>query len=69
LQEVDAERPSEALVLFNIACCEARLGRTDDAVGHLRDAFAADKRVVENARSDEDLDSLREDPRFTDLVR
>jgi hypothetical protein len=69
LQEVNAERPNEALVLFNIACCEARLGRTDDAVEHLREAFAADKRVVENARTDEDLDSLREDPRFTELVR
>ena len=67
LQPVLAERP-ESLVLFNVACMEARLGRIDDAIGHLREAVADDDRIKENVRTDEDLLSLREDPRFAELA-
>ena len=67
LQPVLAERP-EALVLFNVACMEARLGRTDDAITHLKEAIEDDDRIRENIRTDEDLDSLREDPRFQALT-
>lgn len=68
LQPVLEERP-EALVYFNVACVEARLGRTDDAIGHLKQAVEADDRIKENIRTDEDLDSLREDPRFVVLAK
>ncbi len=61
------ERP-EALVYFNVACMEARLGRTDDAIEHLRQAVAVDDRIKENIGADEDLDSIREDPRFDVLA-
>jgi tetratricopeptide (TPR) repeat protein len=67
LQPVLEERP-EALVLFNVACMEARLGRTDDAIVHLEQAIADDDRIKENIRTDGDLDSLREDPRFQALT-
>lgn len=67
LQPVLEERP-EALVLFNVACMEARLGRTDDAIGHLQQAVEDDDRIKENIRTDEDLDSLRDDPRFAALA-
>jgi tetratricopeptide (TPR) repeat protein len=67
LQPVLAERP-EALVYFNVACVEARLGRTDDAIRHLERAIEDDHRIKENLRTDEDLDSLREDPRFQALT-
>jgi tetratricopeptide (TPR) repeat protein len=67
LQPVLAERP-ESLVLFNVACMEARLGRTDDAIGHLREAVAHDARIKEHIRTDEDLLSLREDTRFAELA-
>ena len=67
LQPVLEERP-EALVLFNVACMEARLGRTDDAISHLQQAVEDDDRIKENIRSDEDLDSIREDPRFAALA-
>jgi tetratricopeptide (TPR) repeat protein len=67
LQPVLEERP-EALVLFNVACMEARLGRADDAIVHLEQAIADDDRIKENIRTDADLDSLREDPRFQALT-
>ena len=67
LQPVLEERP-EALVYFNAACMEARLGRTDDAIGHLKQAIEDDDRIKENIRTDEDLDSIREDPRFAELA-
>ena len=67
LQPVLEERP-EALVLFNVACMEARLGRTDDAISHLQQAIEDDDRIKEHIRSDGDLDSLREDPRFKALT-
>ena len=67
LQPVLEERP-EALVFFNVACMETRLGRADDAIRHLEQAIEDDDRIKENIRSDEDLDSIREDPRFEALT-
>ena len=67
LQPVLEERP-EALVYFNVACMEARLGRTDDAIGHLEQAVEDDDRIKENIRTDEDLVSIREEPRFAKLA-
>src|SRR5215210_2808890 len=66
LQPVLEERP-EALVYFNVACMEAQLGRMDDAIGHLQQAVEDDDRIRENIRTDEDLDSIRNDPRFAAL--
>jgi tetratricopeptide (TPR) repeat protein len=60
--------PDNAGVLYNIACCEALLGRTDAAIERLGAAVEADERAKELARTDSDLDSLREDPRFAGLV-
>jgi mannose-6-phosphate isomerase-like protein (cupin superfamily) len=60
--------PENLIVLFNLACFEARAGKTDDAIQHLQAAVEADRGVVELARDDTDLDSLREDPRFKKLV-
>ena len=67
LQPLAAERP-QALVFFNMACMEARLGRTDDAIGHLRQAVEDDERIKEHVRTDDDLVSLREDPRYKELA-
>jgi hypothetical protein len=55
-------------VFFNTACMEARLGRTEDAIAHLREALELDDRVKEHIRTDEDLVSLRDDPRFEELA-
>ena len=60
--------PNEAGIIYNIACNEALVGRTDNAFEHLKSAIQSDGRVVELARTDTDLDSLRDDPRFKELV-
>lgn len=62
------KRPGHVLALFNAACFEALLGRTDEAIAHLRLAVEADSRVIDNIREDKDLDSLRGDERFVELA-
>jgi tetratricopeptide (TPR) repeat protein len=65
---LEGDFPRKAGILFNIACNEALLGRTDDAIGHLREAIEADPQAAELARTDTDLDSIRDDPRFAELI-
>jgi tetratricopeptide (TPR) repeat protein len=65
---LEGEFPRKAGILFNIACNEALLGRADDAIEHLRAAIEADEQAVELARTDGDLDPIREDPRFAELI-
>jgi tetratricopeptide (TPR) repeat protein len=68
VQQVLAREPDDVLSLFNAACFEARLGRTDDALEHLGRAIEVNERAIEQARGDEDFDSIRDDPRFKQLV-
>lgn len=63
------KRPNNVFDLFNAACFEARAGRTDDALEHLGRAVEGDDRIKELIRTDEDLDSLRDDPRFEVLAK
>jgi tetratricopeptide (TPR) repeat protein len=58
------EHPGNPSLLYNLACAEARAGRTDDAIAHLREAIAAGERFAERARSDPDFDAIRDDPGF-----
>jgi tetratricopeptide (TPR) repeat protein len=68
VEQTLAEYPGNALAHFNIACMSSLLGRTDVALDHLQAAVRAYPPYVENAREDEDLTSLRDDPRFQALV-
>ena len=53
--------------LYNLACCEALAGRKDDAIGHLKAAFEkADLREL--AKEDTDLDGLRGEAAFQELL-
>jgi hypothetical protein len=45
------------------------VGRTDEAIEHLRRAVDINDRVKELMADDEDLDSLREDQRFVELAK
>jgi hypothetical protein len=60
--------PGNTTLLYDLACAEALTGDTDAALEHLRAAFA-NPRLREEARTDSDLDSLRDDPRFDDALR
>ena len=59
-----AETPENAGVLYNLACAEARAGKTDEAFAHLAQAIERDERFRGFARSDDDFASIRDDPRF-----
>lgn len=63
-EELLARHPDEANVLFNVACCEARVGRRDSALEHLRRALELRPMWLYKAREEQDLDSIRDDPRF-----
>jgi mannose-6-phosphate isomerase-like protein (cupin superfamily) len=54
--------------LYNLACCEALAGMRDEAIGHLRTAFERTPRLRELAQQDTDLDPLRDEPGFRELV-
>jgi len=60
--------PGNALILYNVACMQSMLGRPKDALDTLRISVQAWPAFKENARADDDFASLREDPRFVELV-
>jgi mannose-6-phosphate isomerase-like protein (cupin superfamily) len=62
------EASGYATPLYNLACCEALAGRTQDAVGHLRVAFERRPSLRDAAKEDTDLDPLRADPAFRELT-
>lgn len=64
LRQALAEHPDNANVLYNLACVEALAGDQDAAVEHLSRALEVDPRAREWARSDSDLDPIRDAPRF-----
>jgi mannose-6-phosphate isomerase-like protein (cupin superfamily) len=55
-------------ILYNLACCEARLGNVDEAFEYLVRALDGREDLLDLARGDEDLASLHDDPRFEELV-
>lgn len=59
---------NRAALLYNLACAEARLGEIDPALGHLEEALAERPSLSDLARDDTDLDALRGDARFDQLV-
>ncbi len=64
LQREHVEHPENAGVLYNLACAEARFGRADDSLEHLRLAIEHEPRFLDNAKDDPDLIALRDDERF-----
>ena len=56
------------MVLYNVACSESALGRTEDALGHLRRAVEVMPKLGDYARDDERLAALRGDPAFSHIT-
>jgi quercetin dioxygenase-like cupin family protein len=69
LADVVTAAPQYPMLFFNLACCESLSGRTSDALDHLRHAVEMSEEFRENARTDSDLDPIRDEPAFQRLVR
>jgi hypothetical protein len=65
-----AKAPEDAWWMpYDLACYEARFGDADTAIDHLRQARERDpEQLREYLVRDSDLDSLRDDPRFQELL-
>ena len=64
LTEAHRLQPIHGGVAYNLACAEARLGETEAAIEHLRAALELRPELAELAKTDEDFESIRDDPRF-----
>jgi tetratricopeptide (TPR) repeat protein len=64
LQEGLEEKPGSPPILYDLACVEALAGERERALALLNEAVAADERFRAYAETDEDLASIRDDPRF-----
>jgi tetratricopeptide (TPR) repeat protein len=64
---VDAN-PQYAMLAYNLACLESLTGRTAEALEHLRRAIETSEQVRAYAKEDSDLDPIRDEPGFKELV-
>lgn len=62
------KKPNDAVAHFNAGCFAARAGHADEAFEHLGRALQINERIKELIATDEDLDSIREDERFSPLT-
>ena len=60
--------PEYPLLFFNLACCESMAGRTADALDHLRRAVEMSEQLRAYAKDDSDLDPIRDEPAFKELM-
>ena len=61
--------PQDPRVHYNLACSHALLGQTEKAITSLEDACGVGFRDAVLLRRDNELDSLRDDPRFIAIER
>lgn len=68
LLEALGQYEDQGTLLYNLACAEAQLGNPDAALDYLSGALDERPDLRESAGGDEDLATLREDPRFAALI-
>ncbi len=70
MEQLIAENPDHWSVHYNAGCFEALAGDSDAALAHLRRAKELDSegQSAQYFREDSDLDPLRDDPRFQELL-
>jgi Flp pilus assembly protein TadD len=62
-------RPQDSLAHYNLACSYALTGRTDHSIKTLRRAVELGYRDFRYMKEDRDLETIRQDPRFRQLLR
>ncbi len=63
------KQPDNPVAHFNVGCFAARAGHADQAIEALGRAVEINDRIKELMATDEDLDSIREDQRFVELMK
>jgi hypothetical protein len=66
--EIAEANPQYPVLMYNAACLEALTGRHDASLEHLRLAVERFEQFREFAQGDSDLDAVRDDPRFAEIV-
>jgi tetratricopeptide (TPR) repeat protein len=67
-RELVEAHPESSNLVYNVACCESLAGRTDDAIEHLRLAIDRNQGLRKLVAEDSDLDAIRNEPAFKELV-
>jgi len=68
LAELVESNPQYPMLFFNLACCQSQCGRTTEALDNLRHAIELSEEFRQSARDDTDLDPIREEPEFKELI-
>jgi tetratricopeptide (TPR) repeat protein len=68
LREAVEAHPEYGMLFYNLACCESLTGKPTEAVAHLRRAIELGEEFRNDARSDADLDPIRGQAAFRELV-
>jgi tetratricopeptide (TPR) repeat protein len=63
-----AHHPDNPSLLYNLACIKALRGESDEALELLRRSLEAEPKYRKYAETDEDLEPLRSDPRFSEVL-
>jgi tetratricopeptide (TPR) repeat protein len=63
-----ADRPDQPYLFYNLACCESLTGQKEEALDHLRRALELSDMFRDYAKGDSDLDAMRDEPGFAELV-
>jgi tetratricopeptide (TPR) repeat protein len=61
-------KPDDPCTLYNLACLFSFWSKPDEALDYLQKAIKGDKKYRKMAKTDEDLDNIRDDPRFNKLL-
>jgi tetratricopeptide (TPR) repeat protein len=67
-EELLADSPGDAGILYNLACAKSLLGRKDEALAHLRQSIEANPELKKSAVEDPDFDSIRDDSEFSAIT-
>jgi tetratricopeptide repeat protein len=68
IQEGLERYPGNPALLYELACVDALQGRTEAAIENLSASLAAAPRFKKYAAKDDDLSSIRDDPRFAAAI-
>ena len=67
-REVIESNPPCGLLFYNVACCESLIGQTTEALEHLGRAIELSEQLRDYAKNDSDLDPIRGEPAFQELI-